>query len=352
MTWPTVDGCEDHSPGCANCYAKREVYRLSFSSQPKVSTRYRGLTVLRDNGPQWTGVVREFPASLTIPLQRQTATTYFVNHRSDTFHHSVTSQYIMAMFGVMSLCPQHTFLVLTKRDDIMANWHEVLARQENTAVGSAVAACINAANGFGVTMKARRKVRTVQLHTTWPLPNVYSGVTVENTQHGIPRVANLRRVPGKRFLSVEPQLEHLGVLDLRGIDCVIIGGESGPRARPFDIVWARDIIAQCRAAGVQVFLKQVGAVPLDSSRAAVHQPCIHEGARAIRSTVYGADAPEVLQARIDASDERLRLAAPTVETPIRLRDYFRYEHKKGGNPSEWPADLRDPAFRQTPWSTT
>lgn len=349
MTWHTVDGCMDASPGCANCYAKRQVYRLSCSADPGTAIRYRGLTVLRSNGPQWTGEVREFPAALTVPLQRQKPTTYFVNSRADTWHRDVSSEYIMAMFGVMAMCPQHTFLMLTKRDDIMADWHDTIARRESMREGHGLLTCVEEAHRFGVTMKPKRVIR---FYASWPLPNVYHGVSVENVPHGIPRIANLRRVPGKRFLSVEPQLEHLGTLDLRGIDCVILGGESGPKAREYDVMWARDIIPQCRAAGVKVYLKQVGARPVDSSRAAVHQPCMHTGKPALRSTVYKADAPEVEAARIASKDSSLRLAAPMVEHPVFLRDHFRYEHKKGGDPAEWPHDLRDPAFRETPWSTT
>lgn len=350
MTWHTVDGCMDASPGCANCYAKREVYRLSFSTHPETSIRYRGLTVLRSNGPQWTGEVRQFPAALTVPLQRQKPTTYFVNSRSDTWHRDVSSQYIMAMFGVMAMCPQHTFLMLTKRDDIMADWHDSMLRRRTLDPFGPSSVCSDEARRFGVSNHHRRKVTKECI--SWPLPNVYHGVSVENVPHGIPRIANLRRVPGRRFLSVEPQLEHLGKLDLQGIHCVIIGGESGPNAREYDVMWARDIIAQCRAAGVKVYLKQVGARPVDSSRAAVHQPCMHESKPALRSTVYKADAPEVEAARIASKDSSLRLAAPMVEHPVFLRDHFRYEHKKGGDPDEWPHDLRDPAFRETPWSTT
>lgn len=110
------------------------------------------------------------------------------------------------------------------------------------------------------------------------------------------------------------------------------------------IVWARSIVAQCAEAGVACFVKQIGARPVDSARAAVHQPCIHEGRPAIRSTVYRADAPEVAQARADGALGTMRLAAPQVEHPLYLRSHFRYADKAGANPSEWPADLRVQQF--------
>ena len=223
----------------------------------------------------------------------------------------------------------------------------------------------------------------------WPA-HVWVGTTVEDQRRANERIPHLLAVPARvRFLSCEPMLEAIDLtrLDifkgegwtkslpgepatyydaLRGsglrpswtgvsiettssaIAWCIVGGESGPGARPFDLAWARSIVAQCDAAGIPVFVKQLGAQPVDSARAAIHQPCIHERRPSIRTTIYPADAPEVAQARIDERDQRLRLAAPQVEHPLHLRSHFRLDDRAGADPAQWPADLRRQSFPEVP----
>jgi protein gp37 len=149
---------------------------------------------------------------------------------------------------------------------------------------------------------------TLPRRAHFPFENVWLGVSVEDRKYGLPRIEHLRRVPAAvRFLSIEPLLEDLGEIDLTGIGWVIVGGESGPGARPFDLAWARSIRDQCRAAGVPFFLKQVGSNPFDSLFAF----------RAFQ----GGRAPL-------NRDHAMALGALTLDD------------KKGGNLSELPSDLR------------
>lgn len=131
-----VSGCEDASPGCAFCYAKRQAHRMGSNPNPKVQQRYRGLTVLRGNGPQWTGEVRPLPEQLGVPLSQKRPRTIFVNSLSDTFHADIPDEYIAAMFGVMAATPRHTYQVLTKRAERMYRWFGKIGTGEmETAYG-------------------------------------------------------------------------------------------------------------------------------------------------------------------------------------------------------------------------
>jgi protein gp37 len=159
------------------------------------------------------------PHRLQDPLLQKKRTMYFVNSMSDLFHENVPDDYIREVFEVMKKTPQHTFQVLTKR--------------------------------------AERMTRFFQSH---PVPdNVWLGVTVENRKHGLPRIAELQRIKARiRFLSLEPLLEDLGALNLTDIQWVIVGGESGPKARLMKPAWADRIKKQCHDQGVLFFFKQWG----------------------------------------------------------------------------------------------
>jgi protein gp37 len=289
-TWQFVSGCEDASPGCANCYAKRQAHRMGANPNPKISGRYRGLTVLRGNGPQWTGDVRQLPDQLEVPLHRKAPTTFFCNSLSDTFHPDVHSEFIAAALGVMSATPRHTYQLLTKRADRLPEFFAWFAAHRDYgrlgplgdhAAGTGDIAG-RAGDAFNVAWRENRGT-----DPSWPLNNVWLGVSVENKKHGVPRIRHLQRTPAAvRFLSIEPLLEDVGELDLSGIHWVIVGGESGRNARPCDLMWIRNVVQHCRRAGVPCFVKQLGARP----------------------TSYG---------------EALRLT-----------------HPKGGDIAEWPQDLR------------
>jgi protein gp37 len=212
MTWNPTVGCTKISAGCKNCYAETMAKRLQAMGM-------RGY----ENGFK----LSLMPERLGEPLARLKPTIYFVNSMSDLFHEKVPSSYIRQVFDVMGQASQHTFQVLTKRAERMASFCE----------------------GIAVP------------------PNVWLGVSVENRKHGLPRVPVLRHInAGVRFLSIEPLLEDLGTFELRGIRWVIVGGESGHRARPMKPAWVDGIKRQCDAAGVAFFFKQWGAWGADGEK--------------------------------------------------------------------------------------
>jgi protein gp37 len=167
------------------------------------------------------------PERLEEPLARKKPTVYFVNSMSDLFHRSVDDHYIAQVFDVVRRCPQHTFQVLTKRADRMA------------------------------TFFRSREVPD----------NAWLGVSVEDRRYGVPRIAALRQVDARiRFLSVEPLLSDVGALDLTGIHWMIVGGESGLKARPMQLEWVENVRQQCEDQGVQFFFKQWGGWGADGKR--------------------------------------------------------------------------------------
>lgn len=212
QTWNPTVGCTKISPGCKNCYAETMARRLQAMGMRGYENGFR-LTLM--------------PERLSEPLERRKPTVYFVNSMSDLFHEKVPFDYIRQVFDVMAQASQHTFQVLTKRAERMAEF------------------CA------GVTIP----------------PNVWLGVSVENRKHGIPRISVLREIEvGVRFLSIEPLLEHLGEIDLTGIHWAIVGGESGPKARPMKREWVDDIKQQCDQAGVAFFFKQWGTWGVDGQK--------------------------------------------------------------------------------------
>lgn len=204
-TWNPLTGCTKVSPGCANCYAERMARRLQAMGQ----ANYR-------NGFALT----MHEQALELPLRWRKPQVIFVNSMSDLFHQDVPLDYIRRVFDVMQRASWHQFQVLTKRAERL----EELASE-----------------------------------LPWPR-NVWMGVSVENADYTW-RIDHLRRTGAAvKFLSVEPLLGPLGRLDLAGIDWVIVGGESGPGARPLMDEWVIEVRDQCQAAGVPFFFKQWGGV--------------------------------------------------------------------------------------------
>jgi protein gp37 len=208
-TWNPVTGCTKVSPGCKHCYAE------TFAE------RWRGIP----GHPYEQGFdLRLWPERLGLPLRWKSPRMIFVNSMSDLFHEEVPDEFIDRVFETMAAAPRHTFQVLTKRADRLAAWH----------------AGRRAVHGLG---------------------NVWLGVSVEDRRYGLARIPFLRSVRAAvRFLSVEPLLEDIGELPLAGIDWVIVGGESGPGARPMRPEWVESIRDQCLAANVPFFFKQWGGV--------------------------------------------------------------------------------------------
>src|SRR5262245_28759486 len=207
-TWNPVRGCTKISPGCKHCYAE------TFAE------RVRGVP----GHPYEQGFdLRLVPEKLAEPLRWTKPKLVFVNSMSDLFHEDVPDDYIGKVAEVMLVANWHTYQVLTKRSERLA-----------------------------------RMLRTKLSHLA-AKPHIWWGVSVENRRHGLPRIDHLRAAPAAvRFLSVEPLLEDLGTIDLTGISWVIVGGESGPGARPMRGEWVRSIRDQCLAADVSFFFKQWG----------------------------------------------------------------------------------------------
>jgi protein gp37 len=299
-TWPVVKGCDYVSPGCANCYAADLIHRHSFNPNKKISLPVAGLTEVRGGRPRWTGKVYLNEPHLADPLTWTRPRMIFVPSHGDLFHEDVPDEFLLAVFDVMRRCTWaggqncgriggggHTFQVLTKRPERMRDF---------------------------VT---RLRWDGERLHLAEPgspfppgslasvLEQIWLGVSVEDQQRADERIPVLLQTPAAvRFLSVEPLL---GPVDLTPwlysdkVGWVIVGGESGPGARPCHLEWVRSIVRQCKAASVPVFVKQLGSRP--------------EGYVWVPSAERPGDG---------------------TDSCVSLRVFDR----KGGLPHEWPADIR------------
>lgn len=212
QTWNPTTGCTKISPGCKNCYAEVMARRLQAMGARGYENGFN-LSIL--------------PERLKQPLMRRKPTTYFVNSMSDLFHNDIPFEFLDQVFEVIKRTPLHTYQILTKRSARMRKYF------------------------------ASRSVPN----------NVWMGVSVENRKYGLPRIDDLREVKASiRFLSVEPLLEDIGEVNLRGIHWVIVGGESGPKARPMKAEWVETIKEQCEQDGVAFFFKQWGGWGADGKR--------------------------------------------------------------------------------------
>lgn len=269
-TWNPTVGCSKVSPGCDNCYAIRVAAR-------GMSPEHHGLTERRmtEDGdllpPDWTGEVRCLPERLGIPLRWRKPRRVFVDSMSDLFHPQVPDEFIADVFAVMGLAREHTFQVLTKRPRRMAEWIAG-ARDDVLIAGDAIAQ--DESTGLSNSDRAswRSSTGAWQPWCSWPLPNVWLGTSVEDQHQADRRIPHLLATPAAvRFLSCEPLLGPIemgmvpGLQDERGIDWVIVGGESGPGARPMHPEWARGLRDQCVAAGVPFHFKQAGEWTDDSA---------------------------------------------------------------------------------------
>lgn len=295
-TWPVVQGCDYESPGCTHCYAVPLLWRMSHHPDPKISGPLNGVVEKRDKGKLvFTGKVALREDRLDWPLKWKTPKKIFLPSHGDLFHAAVPDEFIDRVFAVMALAPHHTFQVLTKRAQRMRDyclgasdadrrvWDA--ANREDLPEGYFLWALGQQGGAWGGDRP-------------WPLRNVWLGVSVEDQIRADERIPPLLDTPAsKRFISAEPLL---GPVDLTGIttfisatdeplsigsalspdnewdrepklDWVIVGGESGPSSRAFNIGWARALVEQCRAASVACFVKQLGAMPI-----ADRQPQFHE----------------------------------------------------------------------------
>jgi protein gp37 len=344
-TWNPLRGCSRVSEGCRNCYAERVAARFC-----KPGEAYHGVaknTAPRDrldavggrrNG--WTGEVKLVEEHLADPLRWRRPRKVFVNSMSDLFHPNVPDGWIDRIFAVMALAPQHTFQVLTKRPERMRAYLSALTveRLEVAAArefgDEAEVHLANWINGFSRPRSLPDDGNPLNgTVRRWPLPNVWVGTSVEDQSTADERIPLLLSTPAAvRFASYEPALGAVDFTRIRScsdewaasnppvkthhsalsthcgyteaLDWVIVGGESGPGARPFDVAWARSTIAACNAAGVACFVKQLGA------GVSMHRDL----GRGVRDSARDGHAGG--------------------EAYIPIRD------RKGGDWNEWPEDLR------------
>jgi protein gp37 len=313
-TWNPTQGCTKVSAGCAHCYAERwsKRFRKSFD-------------------------LRLVPEALGLPLRWKKPRRVFVDSMSDLFHPEVPFEFIAGVFGVMAECPQHQFQLLTKRPERMREWYRWLEgtidpivaqyardgmRQRPRGQWYAMQTIGWADNYLKREVSERDEESPPAI--SWPLPNVWLGVSVENQETADERIPILLDAPAAhRFVSAEPLLGPIDLSEYLPGDqwwtsdhpmeaptnWVIVGGESGPGARPCDVAWIRSIVGQSRSAGVPCHVKQLGAHShwdadgYDCDDGPVCVDCEHDG-----------------ESRFDTSD------------------------RSGRDPSEWPTDLRMQQF--------
>lgn len=255
-TWNPVIGCSKASAGCHNCYAERMARRQAYMrpgcEYEQVLAYYEG----RGFGG-WSGVTSFVVSALEKPLHWRKPRTVFVCSMGDLFHETVPFEWIDQVFAVMALCPQHTFIVLTKRPELMAEYLNEWFPQWDSAMDDFPNEADIDVGGYLKVGADYWGEYSTQVKV-WPLPNVWLGTTVEN-KAALPRLDYLRQCPAAvRLVSNEPSLEDLGDVNLTWIDWVICGGEAGPGARPMHPEWARSLRDQCKAAGVPFYFKQWG----------------------------------------------------------------------------------------------
>lgn len=339
FNWNFLRGCSRVSEGCRNCYAEKMAARFSDEGQP-----YHGIAKRRDfvgdQRSNWTGEISFHEDILLTPLRWTKPRKVFVNSMSDLFHEKVKEVWLDKAFAVMALTPHITYQILTKRPQRMLEYLTApsvrfpTSTEPRPEISYQLGLLTDVTNKKDIGRKSAAQNR--MCNGGWPLPNVWLGVSVEDQKTADERIPLLLQTPASvRWISAEPllgpvNLEHRPtgfdvvwsnyltgrdhiedgreVVDhdvpVQGnkLDWVVVGGESGPRSRPFDVQWCRSIVEQCKAAGVPVFVKQLGANPVDSV-----------------SEFGDPDGDEIL-----------------------LTD------RKGGNMAEWDAELADLRVRQMP----
>lgn len=319
--WNCVRGCSRVSPGCDHCYAIRQAVR---SDRPDGA--YEGLTARRGGRLDWSGVARFIPAKLNEPLRWRKPAKIFVNSMSDLFHHSIDDADLDQIFAIMLICclhetrGGHTFQVLTKRPKRMQAYLTDPATQGRVA--DAAGHLMERGDSWSDLIGFRKEKLS---H-----PLIWLGVSAEDQKSADERIPLLLGTPAAvRWVSYEPAL---GAVDFTeplilerwadgsyhawsgvvqpSLQWIVVGGESGPGARPFEMAWARSTVAQCKAAGVACFVKQLGAVPIEPEE---------EWRNRVQTRLLNA---------------RNRKRVPEGFVPLKLND------KHGGDMAEWPYELR------------
>ena len=304
-----------------NCYAEAVAARFSGPGMHS-----EGFAVMKDKKPHWTGRVELVEKHLSDPQRWKKPRRIFVNSMSDLFHEALSDVEIARVFGVMAGAPRHTFQILTKRPERMRRWISGCSNADKLGWMTHNGKPPKGYGGNGFIVGADDK---------WPLPNVCLGVSVEDQPTADERIPPLLETPAAvRFVSYEPALQAVRFCrgcpgcpndcawcptpDGRGLHWVIVGGESGPGARPFDVGWAYATLKACRAAGVACFVKQLGLLPFT----------VRDGHRiALRPGAFRYERHGGLYFENDGYGD--------------IRDL------KGGEWSEWPKDLRVREFPTT-----
>lgn len=338
-TWNPVTGCDKVSPGCAHCYAAGVAARFWAKQYPPMLVETAEGATVR---PRQFMDVLCHPERIADPLTWRKPRRVFVNSMSDLFHESVPDDFIDQVFATMALAPQHTFQVLTKRAERMRHYmtRPTSMCSRETTVNGAIWSLLGTRLGSRIKHGGNWRCR-------WPLPNVWLGVSIENQHFANERIPLLLQTPAAvRFISVEPLIGPVSLVDIPAgvlcpqrpehrvdvlragtweirsgltnaprefvnhsdmgrIDWVIVGGESGPKARPCHVEWIRSIVRACADAGTPCFVKQLGANPRAEHKCGDCDPCI--------------------------GGESCYQQYPIC---MELRD------KKGGDMAEWPEDLR------------
>jgi len=356
-TWNPIRGCSRVSPGCINCYAEHDAMRVNRQMAAKgLSEPYGGLVKLSEKGdPRWTGEVRLVPNHLDDPLRATKPQLIFVNSMSDLFHENLSNETIAGIFGIMAASTGHIFQVLTKRAERMLAWFEWAERFSSVNnPGEAPQCVVSTMVEYGrklLLANGRKLPKAMQGSflgpKKWPLETVWLGVSTEDQERADERIPYLLQCPAAvRWVSYEPAIGpvHLrpewiiGVFDhcptdrpmdqcegcpgygedcgaVRGphLDWIVVGGESaqpGRTARMFDIAWARNIIREATGTPVKVFVKQLGKRPWYNGIG--KPPADHVY---LEQDVIGPDGSIGWQ-------------------------YDLLRSRKGGDPEEWPSDLR------------
>lgn len=351
-TWNIITGCSVLTPGCTNCYAMKLA-----GTRLRTHPSRRGLTTMTKAGSVWNGKVRFNDFWLNQPLRWSRPRMVFVCAHSDLFHESIPDDWIDKVFAVMALCHRHTFQVLTKRANRMM--HAVarigssidFLEKQARLMGHTLKYTVQPEIANGTTLRAGETVGLV----SWPLPNVWLGVSAERQQEADGRVPLLLRTPAAvRFVSLEPLIGPItlwhnseGVLrgcgvvrdgamtastphdppedvdtSYPGLDWVIVGGESGKDARPMNPEWPRSIRDQCVMAGVPYFFKQWGEWVFDE--------------RVGRKEMRGDDQPHPI-------DERWSIIRVGKKAAGRALDGRTWDEMPGGK-GKPPAGLPGAAF--------
>lgn len=375
--WNPIRGCSLVSAGCKSCYAMRQAYRFSKHGQP-----YEGLVKMVGGEPKWTGDIKLVHDKLSEPLSWKKPVRIFVNSMSDLFHKDVPFGYIDRVFAVMAIAKRHTFQVLTKRPERMAEYLNTPLRLEHI---------------YDQWFEFSGGPREAE---AWPLPNVWLGTSCENQKAADERIPHLLRTPAAvRFLSCEPLLENVDLTNwldpkecemcglnpprleidlgrcveeycqrchkvdpewgstLTGreveLDWVIAGGESGKDPRPCDLEWIRSIVSQCRMAGKPVFVKQLGGKAFDSSRESEIQFNNYEHwcakARSWLGGISGGGTRYKQPERgvcVDTAGSICTIGGDFMRAdkegayPVKWFRAVSAHDRKGGDMAEWPEDLR------------